>query len=44
MNLPNYYIFENGTRDQLLDANGLSVSDIQIEIEKIFKLNLEVGR
>ncbi len=44
INLPNYYIFENGTRDQLLDANGLSVNDIQIGIEKIFKLNLKEER
>ena len=38
MHLPESYIFDNGTREQLLNTNGLSVSDIQLEIDKILKV------
>jgi deoxyxylulose-5-phosphate synthase len=32
LGLPDKYLFENGTRDHLLDTNGLSVADIGKQI------------
>ena len=36
--LPEKYIFENGNRNQLLDANGLSVENIVKKIEEFLVL------
>jgi len=38
INLPNTYIFENGTRDYLLDSYGLSTLDIEKQIDKLNNL------
>jgi len=37
--LPERYIFENGTRDHLLDTNGLSVEDIYDKIQVLYEDN-----
>lgn len=40
LGLPEKYIFENGTREEVLDSNGLSVENIYNEIKKFIGGNL----